>query len=376
MNYSKLIGSGYDWLWTKKKVHESLKQLKDPGFLKVAKSYTLTKENKEAIDDFYFSNYGERIPYLWHQYYAAHSGTFDPRYFPNIMLTPYFEHYMNFNRNYGFVFEDKNVIPYISQCAEVKMPRTILSKTWGVLRDGDGKVVNESKAKEILVSSGKVFCKASTGACGGRGCFVADFSLLTNSIDDVLLSLGSEFVIQEIVKCQNDIAAIYPTSVNTFRVITYRWRDEFRQLPVFMRVGQGGAVVDNGAAGGMFIGIRSDGSLTDKAVMPNNTCIRSHPDTGFIFKGHKIENFQKVCDAATRMHQMIPQLGLIYWDFTINTNGEPVLIECNVFNGTIYAIQMTLGIPAFGEHTAEVLQWIRKMKHTPYSKRSKYAFGY
>jgi hypothetical protein len=146
-------------------------------------------------------------------------------------------------------------------------------------------------------------------------------------------------------------------------------------MPVFMRIGQGGAVVDNGAAGGMFVGIHADGRLTDKAVMPYNTCILTHPDTGFVFKGHVIEGFSAVCEAAIRMHQMIPQLGIIYWDFTIDIEGNPVLIECNVFNGTVYAIQMTLGQPAFGNNTAEVLQWIRKMKHTPYSKRADYAFG-
>lgn len=375
MDISNLTNSGYDWLWTKKKVRKEYKHLEEPQFLKVAQSYTLTKENKEAIDNFYQSNLGEKIPYLWHQYFSAHSGIFDPRYFPNVLLGPYFEHFMNFKRHYGFVFEDKNVIPYIASCAGVKMPRTVLSKTCGVMRDSDGQIVNLEQAKKILFSSGKVFCKSSTGACGGRGCFVTDFQTSKESIDNDLRSLGPEFVIQEVVKCHESIARIYPKAVNTFRVITYRWKDTFRQMPVFMRVGQGGAVVDNGAAGGMFLGVHADGSLTDKAVMPYNTCLISHPDTGFVFKGHVIEGFSAVCDAALRMHQMIPQLGLIYWDFTINTEDVPVLIECNVFNGTIYAIQMTLGVPAFGDHTAEVLQWIRKMKHTPYNKRADYAFG-
>lgn len=370
-----LTQSGYEWLWTRKKVRIELGHLNDQKFLQVAKSYTLTKEDKKSIDDFFSANLGEKIPYEWHQYFSAHSGVFDPQYFPNLLLRPYFEHYMNYNRHYGFVFEDKNVIPYIASCAGVKMPRTVLSKTCGVMRDGDGRVVNEEQAKEILFSSGNVFCKSSTESCGGRGCFVKDFQTSKESIDTDLRSLGSEFVIQEVVKCHDGIARIYPKAVNTFRVITYRWKDEFRQLPVFMRVGQGGAVVDNGAAGGMFLGVHADGSLTDKAVMPYNTCILSHPDTGFVFKGHKIDGFASVCESAKRMHQMIPQLGLIYWDFTINTEGIPVLIECNVFFGTIYAIQMTHGVSAFGEHTAEILQWIRKMKDTPVAKRKDYAFG-
>ena len=359
----------------KTKVHKELKQLDEPQFFKVAHSYTLTNENKEAIDDFYLSNLGEKIPYGWHQYFSAHSGVFDARYFPNLLLNPYFEHYMNYKRDYGFVFEDKNVIPYIASYAGVKMPRTILSKTCGVMRDGDGRVVDEALAKEILFSSGRVFCKPSTVACGGRGCFATDFKSSKDQTDLLLKNLGEEFVIQEVVKCEESIANIYPKSVNTFRVITYRWKDTFQQMPVFMRIGQGGAVVDNGASGGMFVGINADGRLADKAVMPYNTCILSHPDTGFVFKGHVIKGFSAVCEASIRMHQLIPQVGLVYWDFTIDVDGNPVLIECNVFNGTIYAIQMTLGVPAFGDKTAEVLQWIRKMKHTPYSKRVDYAFG-
>ena len=268
------------------------------------------------------------------------------------------------------------MLPYIASYANVKMPRTILSRTCGILRDGDSRQVNIRQAVDILTSNGEVFCKSSTGSYGGKGCFVEDYSKATEPVEKIIGGLGSDFVIQERIKCHKSIADIYPNAVNTFRVITYRWRDGFRQLPVFMRVGQGGAVVDNGAAGGMFLGVRSDGSLTEKAVMPYNTGFYSHPDTGFVFKGHVIDGFSAVCKAALRMHQLMPQVGMVYWDFTINEDGAPVLIECNIFNGTIYAIQMTHGVPAFGEHTAEVLQWIRKIKHTSVNKRNDYAFGY
>lgn len=375
MKINTLCGGGYDWLWTRMKVCDEERHLKNTSFLKVAESYHLTSKEKEAVDSFFLSHLGEKIPYLWHQYYTALSGSFDPLFFPNSLLIPYFEHYMNYKRHYGFVFEDKNVIPYVAKCAGVKMPRTVLSKTCGLLRDGDGMPVSMPQAHDILKHAGSVIFKLSTGACGGRGIFVKDFQDEEDTIDATLKSSDTDFVIQEVVKCHESISCMYPKSVNTFRVITYRWKDEIRQMPVFMRVGQGGAVVDNGAAGGMFLGVYSDGTLTDKAVMPSKTDIFLHPDTGFVFKGHRISQFKSVSNAAIRMHQMIPQIGIVYWDFTIDTKGDPVLIECNVFNGTIYAIQMTLGVPAFGEHTAEVLQWIRKMKHTPYSKRMEYAFG-
>lgn len=376
MSVDSLMHKGYEWMRAKKYVNRELAHTKEFEFQQIANSYNLKKEEKDAIDDFYRTNYGEKIPYIFHQYFTAHSGVFDCRYFPNHLLNTYFEYFINLNRHYAFVYEDKNVLPYIASAAGVKMPRTIISKSSGVFRNEDSRIVNENQVQEILNSSGEVFCKSSTGSYGGKGCFVVDFKNITEPLSEVLKGLGTEFVIQELIKSHKSISCIYPKAANTFRVITYRWKDSFFQMPVFMRVGQGGAVVDNGAAGGMFLGVHKDGTLTDKAVMPYNTCILSHPDTGLVFKGHKIEHFEKVCAAAIRMHQMIPQIGMVYWDFTIDTEGEPVLIECNIFNGTIYAIQMTLGLPAFEERTAEVLQWIKKMKHTPYNKRGKYEFGY
>lgn len=146
-------------------------------------------------------------------------------------------------------------------------------------------------------------------------------------------------------------------------------------MPVFMRIGRGGAVVDNGASGGLFIGVHGDGSLTDYAVAHNEVCIPSHPDTGYIFKNSSIPNFSMVIESALKMHSMIPEVGLVYWDFNINVSGSPVLIECNILNGTVYAIQMTHGVGPFGERTPEVLSWIRKMDSTPASRKHKYAFG-
>lgn len=376
MTVNDLFYIPYDWLRSRKYIRKEFNHIKDRRFQEISKSFSFTKENKDAVDDFFCSNYGQRIPYDWHKYFSAHSGVFDPRYFPNFLLSAYFEYFININRHYVWAFVDKNVLPYIASSAGVKMPRTILSMTCDVLRDGDSRVINYKQAESILTSSGDVFCKKSKDSYGGKGCFILNFKGSKNPIVEIQNRLGSDFIIQEIVQCHKSIEVIYPRSVNTFRVVTYRWKEGFHQMPVFMRVGQGGAIVDNGASGGMFLGVHSDGSLTGKALMPYNTCILSHPDTGFVFKGHVIEHFPKVCESAIRMHQMIPQVGMVYWDYTIDSEGEPVLIECNVFNGTIYAIQMTLGVPAFGERTAEVLQWIRKMKHVPHSKWVNYAYGY
>ena len=366
----------YDNLWIKNKESVDIEKLKTKTYRSIIQTHPLTVEQKESIDDLYRKNYGKRITYEWHQFYAAHSGKFTAEYFPDYLLQAHFEHYMNYNSRYAYVFEDKNVIPYVAKSAGVKMPKTVLSSTCGMFRDGEGNPLKTEKVCDYIKERGKLFCRPSTISCGGRGCFIKDFSILSNEIVQSLFNeMGKDFVIQELIHCHPSISFLYSKSVNTFRVITYRWKNEFFHMPVFMRIGRGGAVVDNGASGGMFIGITDNGFLTDYAVSVKELSIPTHPDTGAVFKGYQIPNFQRVINCAIKMHQMMPQIGLVYWDFTLDDNCDPVLIECNIINGTVYAIQMTHGVGPFGERTQEVLSWIRKMDSLPASKRNIYSFG-
>lgn len=101
-----------------------------------------------------------------------------------------------------------------------------------------------------------------------------------------------------------------------------------------------------------------------------------HPDTNVVFNETLIPDFYKVKDAAEKLHSLIPQVGIVNWDFTIDNEGIPVLIEGNMRLGGIWLFQMSHGSAAFGDKTAEVLEWIRKMKSTPINDRSKFFYGY
>ncbi|MBO7303945.1 MAG: hypothetical protein J6V09_01820 [Clostridia bacterium] len=76
------------------------------------------------------------------------------------------------------------------------------------------------------------------------------------------------------------------------------------------------------------------------------------------------------------MQMAIPQAAVVNWDFTINEDGEPVLIEANMKNdtqaGSIWLPQMAHGKGAFGENTAKVLQYIRRAKKMSFTKRKNY----
>lgn len=364
-----------DWLWGKRKYLRCLRKNNSSEVQSIVKQYQLTQEQKREIDGFWESNYGRKIPYDWHRYFAAHSGVFNVQYFPDIIFYSYFERYMNPNLSYNQVLNDKNIMPYLAQSIGVSMPKTVVSYTQGVYRDGKGDVLTFQKVINTLKERGCLFCKPSRSSHGGRGCFCADFSQKEVDIDDSLKSLGKEFVIQETISCDPSIKAVYPNAVNTFRIITYRWKDGFYFIPAAMRIGLGGAVVDNASSGGMFVSITDEGILQGNAVTFDNKKFSEHPDTHLVFEGHVINNFDKVREAALKMHTSLPQIGIVGWDFTVNEKGQPILIEANIGMVGYWFCQMALGIPAFGDRTAEVLQWIRKMKNIPYYKRSDYAFG-
>ena len=178
----------------------------------------------------------------------------------------------------------------------------------------------------------------------------------------VIRNLGKNFVIQNCIECCDEIKRLNPSSVNTFRIITYRWKNEVYHMPAIMRIGVGRKDVDNAHAGGIFIGISDEGILRDKAFTEFREVYDRHPDTEIVFTNYKICGFRKCLDAANLMALQLPEVGVVNWDFTIDKDYNPILIEANISGGSIWLTQMANGVGCFGDMTGEILRWIRKMR--------------
>ena len=72
---------------------------------------------------------------------------------------------------------------------------------------------------------------------------------------------------------------------------------------------------------------------------------------------------------------MLSYIGVVNWDFTIDSNGEPILIEANLDGGSIWLIEMAHGKGPFGDNTEDVLKWLRFMKKLHVDEIEKYMFG-
>jgi hypothetical protein len=365
----------------KKMRNNEKKKYKDKRRVDIYSKIKLAENQKQQIDALYVNNYGKKIPYVWHQNFMAHSGKFDAAYFPESLYTSEFERYMNLWPEYANVFSDKNVTSILASGAGVKMPKEILSAVKGLNRDSKYSLISRNRAIDLLGNAGRVFIKPTVNSCSGEGCFIADFKdgidqISQKTADSIYSSLGEDFVIQNVIKCHSSISCIYEDSVNTFRVITYRWKDEILHMPVTMRIGQGGSYLDNAHAGGMFVALDDDGIMHKNAMTEFNIQYAKHPDSNFVFENYKIELLPKVIEAAKKIHVAMPQIGVVNWDFTIDEFGDPLLIEANSSGGGgIWLPQMAHGCGVFGEKNEEILQWMRKMKLTPRTKRYKYAFG-
>lgn len=341
------------------------------------KKVKLTKEQKKSIDRYYKQNYGKKIPYTYHRLFTGFTGNFDEKYIPEMLYATYFERFLT-DLNYSSVFTNKNTLSIFAKGLGVKMPQNIITCSKNIYFDSNFNTIEIAEAEQILKNAGKVFIKLSLDSCGGHGCFISNFvdgvDINTNkSVSETLSKLGSDFSIQEVIVCHDSIRKIYPHSVNTFRIITYILEGKVYYCPIIMRIGLGGSFIDNASAGGIFIAVDDDGTLHKSAFTEYRKEFTKHPDTNINFEGQKIEHLNKIIDTAKRLQIAIPQVGVVNWDFTIDENGEAVLIEANMKNevqsGSVWLSQMAHGKGAFGDNTAKVLRFIRRAKKLSYTKR-------
>lgn len=343
----------------------------------------LTDEEKNRVDKFYLNNYGKKVDYDFHKVYKTFSKEFNEKCLIDTLYAPKFEHYMNIRSGFSEVIEDKNFIPIIAEVANIKMVETLVYNIRGIFLDSNRNIISKEKAIEIIEKENAIFVKPSINTCGGDGCKVFDKDsgyneLSASLINNIFNEYKTDFAIQKLVKNHESLKKIFPNALNTFRVITYIMDGKIKNSPGILRMGVGKARIDNASSGGIFVGINDDGTLLENAMndFGNVLNIKSHPDTGVVFKDYKVEKYYKIIEAAKRFHSCVPQVGVINFDFSLDENGNPVLIEANICGGGgVEMIQWAHGKSPFGEDTAKILQWIsvvEKMSKTEFMENDGY----
>lgn len=246
----------------------------------------------------------------------------------------------------AYILDDKNM--YDLYFHDVAMPNTIARIVNGVMMDKNYNIISTNQMLELCLSNGKVVSKESVMSEGGHG--VKFWDLEQNPIDDFRDYIVSKqnIIVQDVINQHSILNSIHKNSINTIRIITLLNGNSADIVSSVLRMGINGSKVDNASSGGIVCGISNSGKLKNKAFDTKGNIYEKHPQ-GTIFSTITIPNYKKCCEIAIHLaNRFVATSKLISWDFSIDENGSPILIEMNMTFGEIDFHQMCNG-PLFEE---------------------------
>lgn len=345
-------------------VFDTISKIKD------IKTNFLTKKQNLEIDNFYKRYCGTKVPYMWHNLMVSYNNKFDVRYLPPKIFLEIIDKLNSQDIKY-FVFYDKNFLYNFVTRKNIKVPKRLFYSVNGLFFNSNDDIISKEDLCKQLSNIGEVFIKPTKLSNSGysQNCRLINVSDGTDTysnmnIKDMLEQYyNNDFVVQEKVACHKSISDIYSKSVNTFSLYSIILNNDIKIInkPIF-KIGMNGNITDYSGVktDGLIIAMTDDGMLHDSALcVKQNKWYTSHPDTKFVFKDYKIENFHKVLESVKKLHSCIPWLKFCKWDVTIDIDGEPVLVELER-PSELFPQQVLYKEGIFGEYTEELLSLLKK----------------
>ena len=292
----------------------------------------------------------------WHRLYQSYTGLYQKDYFPENLYSTKLEPILSPDK-YSLVLAHK----YLTTCLfpgddSYRNPNVFVANTSNVFTNSWHEVISSEQALSCLKDIGNAVIKPTIDSSSGEGIRMINIKngvdIKSNeTIESILAQYKTDYIVQERITQSVLLTALYPNAINTFRVVTYICDGVVHVAPVALRVGRGNAEVDNIHAGGISIGVNDNCCLREIAFSEMGDRFDTHPNTGISFKGYKIQPLEQVIACAKRLHGRIPMIKMISWDWTLDENNIPVLIETNLTGQAVWLPQMVNGQPMFGENT-------------------------
>lgn len=280
---------------------------------------------------------------------------FDSKYLSDDLFYPLIIRALN-PVEYSISFEHKALYSYLYK--EIKQPTNYVKCINGILFNSSMEVISLDIAKNILQDKSFII-KPTKNSCMGRNVKLMTYRDDFN-IDELFKNYGDDFVIQEVINQSSQTAIFNKTSLNTFRVSSLFINGKLTICSVVFRCGRDNNIVDNAGAGGLMVGVDEDGTFHDYAY--DNKYKRYYKtDGGIIFSNQNIEEVQNIIRIVKEYHpKYFPNLGFIGWDFALDSENHPILIEVNLGFPGIQMEQLASGSPIFGDRTDEVIDYVCK----------------
>lgn len=260
-------------------------------------------------------------------------------------------------------YRDKNIYDILINTSN--STKTVIKRVRGYYYDANNNPVNRDSVNNILFNTEPEYIIKPSDNNNGVGIekiTVYDSKMYLSekqvTLDEIEKIYQFNFIIQKVIQQHPVMAEPHPSSVNTLRMVTLRWKGQIHYLLTFARFGSNNSVMDNAGAGGVCVGVSDTGEFLDVAIDEHCKTHTSHPTTGFEFKNlGKIPNFEKFINFVKDLHTQILHHDFVSWDIAVGIDGEPVFIEAN-FAGATWLYQMATRKPMFGDLTEEILEHV------------------
>lgn len=187
----------------------------------------------------------------------------------------------------------------------------------------------ESELYNEFISKHDEFIVKPMNGTKGKGIeklFSADFP----NLEALKKECGGAVMLEDLIIQGEELAEFHPSSINSCRFVSVINKSgEVSPLFATIRTGRGGSVVDNVGAGGITALV----DITTGTVCTDGVCgfeyFEKHPDTGKLFKGFRLPNWDELCKLASDAHRVRPQQKMFGWDFAWTDKGYWDIIEVN-----------------------------------------------
>ncbi len=310
---------------------------------------------------------GIRINPDWIRYYNSVEretsvDSFDTRFIPLDIQYCFIDNWFNDTES-ALHLDDKNM--YDLYFHDVNRPVTVGRIIGGAYFDSRYNRITLAELVDRCVKVQRVIMKPTVMSSTGNGIVFWDVAEGAAFLESFLIK-HKNYIIQELIIQHEDMNRLYRGSVNSIRIVTCCIDENPVVLSGVVRMGANGCKLDNSGKGGLFCGIHDDGSLKKYGYSKDGKTFVKHPEGG-VFADCRIPNYSQCKEQCLTLSNRFYRISkLISWDFAVDQNGNPMLIEVNLCYGGADIHQIANG-PLYGEKTDEVLDRI-------FRKNKKYSF--
>lgn len=322
---------------------------------------------RKEVKAYWREKLGIYINPVWHEIVASQTSNFDSRNLNQEIWDSQIRRKLNPASHHVPLISDKNFIDFYID--KKYLPTTVFKIVRGNFFDAENKLITKEQAKALLFGADDILFVKSSNLFQGLNAFkiqIREPGIVLNNkeldFDEFILKVGSDVIVQHVVEQHSKIAKMHPNSLNTFRIFTLRLSSGVHFLSAFLKFGADNNDADN-TGNGVICGIHEKTyELYDYAYDRKYRKSTVHPSTGMSYKSFGvIPHCNKAIDLCKKAHRNLFYHNFIGWDVSVQSNGEPVIIELNTKQDVEF-YQLIKGKPFLGDLTEQVLE---EIKHLP-----------